>query len=194
MVHPLPGQLRCGAVENRTVSRATTTWTARRSAAARTPVRLELEGPPDRDTAVWASPTCVAIIRLVQCVPRPAGLAPGCGDHRSTCSSDTVRGAPAALIRQPGQPISHEPGTPFTHHLRSYRQLRGHGLVCRALGTGQHDLGSQRQRLSALRPPRPPRQRLPLALTSTNSAVGRPTLAIEKDYQKLMVRINDSGH
>src|SRR4029450_13328257 len=66
------------------------------------------------------------------------------------------------IIREPLQAFAHEPAHPLATRLLPDPQLLGDLLVARPLGTRQHDLGAQRQRLRGLGPPGPAHKRLPL--------------------------------
>ena len=77
---------------------------------------------------------------------------------------DRRRPARARLVDQTLEPVRHEPGTPAGHRPWRHPQLGGDLLVRQPVGAAQHDLRPQRQRLRGLRPPRPPRQLLPLGI------------------------------
>ena len=80
------------------------------------------------------------------------------------------------LIVQAVQPPLGETGPPFTHRCGATAQPAGDRRIRLALGAAEHDPAAQRQRLRALRPARPPLQRLPLLCTEHHTRRRTPSL------------------
>ncbi len=75
---------------------------------------------------------------------------------------------------QPVEAFGDEPGPPAVHG-RPVDAEVGRGLLVRpALRAAQHDLGSQREELGGLRPPRPLRQLPPLDLVQDQVGLRPP--------------------
>src|SRR5260370_39660853 len=66
---------------------------------------------------------------------------------------------------QPVQASPGDPPSPLPDRLRAATQALGYLHAQLPIGRGQHDAAPQRERLRALRAPRPPLQDLPLLIT-----------------------------
>ena len=139
-------------------------------------VRFELECPPDSRYRGLGQPGMGGHHprRPVRAGVRRSLLQRGRHHLLDLGVGDRAWPAWSIVIRQPGQPVGHEPGPPLAHHLRGHRELGRHILVRRALRARQHDLGPKRERLGTLGTSRPPLQRLPL-LVRQHQLRGRST-------------------
>jgi hypothetical protein len=132
-------------------------------------VRLEPEGPPDAADRALAHPGRGRhrARRPVRRVGRL--LLERLDDHPLDISvADRARLARTRLVMQTVEATPSEPAAPLANRRAAAAQPRRDLLARLAVGRRQHDPAAQRQRLRALRTPRPALQHLPLLVAQHN--------------------------
>src|SRR6476646_85432 len=122
-----------------------------------------------RLTADWLIPVAAAIERVDQCVAPTGCCSSVFTITRSTSSSPIVRGLPGrGSSCRPSRPLRAKRPPPPADRVRVTAKL-GRDLPTRTpLRRRQNNPATQRQRLCAARPPRPPLQHLPLLTPEHN--------------------------